>query len=59
MPQIPITIRVDIPALSDLVAFLRENRQQEIDALTTRTADLVKRLSDSEKSLHSATPKET
>jgi hypothetical protein len=59
MPQIPITIRVDIPALSDLVAFLRESRQQEIDALTTRTADLTKRLSDSAKSLDSATPKET
>lgn len=53
----PIMIRIDIPALSDLVAYLKENRQQEIDAMSTQVEALSKRLSASAKALSSATPK--
>lgn len=39
-----ITITVNIPALSDLVAYLGAKQQAEVDALTKQVAELSARL---------------
>ena len=54
--QISMTIRVEFPALDDLVAFLRERsggttQQAEIDRLTTQVDQLTGRLNQSTEGL--------
>lgn len=54
----PIVIRVDIPALSELVSFLKEDRQREIDAMSTQAEAATKRLSASATALSGVIPKQ-
>ncbi len=56
-----VSIRVDIPALSDLVAYLRESlaNQAQIDALTGEVTSLTSRLQKSNTGLEAATTQET
>jgi hypothetical protein len=54
-----LTVRVDFPALDNLLAFLRENRQTEIDALTTKLAGLASRLNAVKDGLIQAVKDET
>lgn len=49
-----LVIRVDIPALTDLVAFLRDGEQAEIDASTTKLAAAARRLNAVKDSLTKA-----
>ncbi len=58
---VSISISVDIPALSDLVAYLRdsEDNQAQIDELTSQVAGLTARLHQSNQGLQAATTKET
>ena len=58
---VSISISVDIPALSDLVAYLRESEdnQAQIDELTSQVAGLTARLQQSNQGLQAATTQET
>jgi len=58
---VSISISIDIPALSDLVAYLRESEdnQAQIDELTSQVAGLTARLKQSNQGLQAATTKET
>lgn len=47
-------IRVDIPALTDLVAFLQGGQQAQIDALTSEVGALTQRLKRSNEGLQQA-----
>lgn len=49
MPTQTLVIRVDFQALTDLVAFLRDNQQQKVDAITAfvgSTTDRLKKAND-------------
>lgn len=48
------TIRVDFPALDNLVNFLREDQQKQVDAVTARVGTLTARLKTSSDSLSKA-----
>lgn len=48
------TIRVDFPALDNLVNFLREDQQKQVDAVTARVRTLTARLKASGDSLSKA-----
>ena len=50
-----IVIRVDFPALDNLVALLRDNQQAEIDATTATIKGLTQRLKTSSDKLKQAT----
>lgn len=54
----PSVIRIDIPALTDLLAFLRENSQQEIDAAAAQISQATDRLNKSASTLDEAILKE-
>ena len=58
MRSVNVNVRVDFPALSDLVAFLRENTQQKIDALTTTVEHLTEQLKQSSMGLQGSIEKE-
>lgn len=47
-------LRVDFPALDNLVAFLRENQQAEVDAITAQVGALTTRLKVSSEGLSQA-----
>lgn len=51
MRNATLSIRIDFPALSDLVTFLREQNQGKIDALTAQVSDLAERLKTSSSAL--------
>ncbi len=42
-----LRVTVDFPALDNLVAFLRENQQQQIDQLVTQVGALTQKLKQS------------
>lgn len=52
------TLKIDFPALADLVSFLRERdkTQEHIDALSVQVAGLTERLKKSEAGLEAAVP---
>lgn len=56
MRQIIITIVVNIPALSDLVKYLRErdNTQAQVDALAAQVSELTKGLHQSSDNLETS-----
>lgn len=51
MRNATLNIRIDFPALSDLVTFLREQNQGKVDALTAQVSDLAARLKTSSSAL--------
>ncbi len=46
-----VVIRVDFPALTELIAFLKASEQTKVDAQTARVAKLTERLTKANKSL--------
>ena len=58
MPQTVIVIRIEIPALSELVAYLNGLQQGDVDALTAKVAVLTGRLRQSAEALQGAIDKE-
>ena len=52
--QSTIAISIDFPALDNLVAWLRENEQQQIDALTEQLGGIAPQLKASADALRKA-----
>ncbi len=58
MPQTTIVIRVDFPALDNLVTYLRETEQSAVDATAASVGQLTARLKTSADGLQGAVTKE-
>lgn len=49
-----IIVRIDFPALADLVSYLRDSQQIKLDALTEEVGKLTQRLKQSSDGLNQA-----
>jgi hypothetical protein len=54
-----IEIRIDFPAFSEFVAYLREGKQTQVDAIATAVSAATARLKQSQTALQGAIEKET
>lgn len=54
-----IVVRIDFPALSDFVTYLRERQQTQVDAIAAAVSAATARLKQSQTALQGAIEQET
>jgi len=54
----PVVVRIDFPALDNFVAFMREDEQQQVDAMTAEVRGLTTQLKTSGDALGKANANE-